>query len=201
MLLEELKEYKLLLGSKSPRRRELLRNAGFDFELINIDAEESYDKHLRPRKVAEFLSKKKALAYGQELGEKEILITSDTIVVYKGKILGKPKDSIKAKQMLSELSGKSHKVITGFCLRSKDRIKVYSAISKVTFSDLSVEEIDYYVDSYKPMDKAGAYGIQEWIGHIGVEKIEGSYYNVMGLPIQKLYRKLEKFISLNDLKV
>jgi septum formation protein len=154
MLLETIKEYKLLLGSKSPRRKELLRNAGFDFVVINIDTEESYDTRLKPKKVAEFLSKKKALAYGQELEKNEILITSDTIVVYKGNILGKPNDSIEAKQMLAELSAKSHKVITGFCLRSKDRIKVYSAVSKVTFSDLSVEEIDYYVDSYKPMDKA-----------------------------------------------
>ncbi len=195
MLLEIIKEYKLLLGSKSPRRKELLENAGFDFEVVDIDVAETFDPAMKPKKVAAFLSKKKALGYRQVLEENEILITSDTIVVYKGEILGKPKDKTDAKIMLSQLSGKKHKVITAFCLRSRDKVKVYKSTTTVLFDVLSDSEIEYYLDYFKPLDKAGAYGIQEWIGHIGVEKIEGSYFNVMGLPIQKLYRKLEEFIA------
>jgi septum formation protein len=184
------KHIRLLLGSKSPRRRELLKNANIDFEIVDIKSDESYDPAMPVKDVAAFLSRKKSLAYLHSLNTNEILLTADTIVVCDQKILGKPENIGEAKKMLSLLSGRAHQVITGFCLRSPQKTEVFSAISKVYFKILEKKEIEYYIRHFKPFDKAGAYGIQEWIGHIAVEKIEGSFYNVMGLPVAMVYDKL-----------
>ena len=182
----------LILSSNSPRRKELLAGLDIPFEVRVIeDIDESYPDSLPTGEIAEYIAQKKAAAY--EVGNDEVLITADTIVVRDDQILGKPADAEEAKQMLHSLSGKTHHVITGVCLKSCDKQRHFSVISEVTFKTLAEEEINYYVETYKPFDKAGAYGIQEWIGYIGVTGLSGSYFNVMGLPVQRIYEELKKF--------
>ena len=182
----------LILSSNSPRRKELLAGLDIPFEVRVIeDIDESYPDSLPTGEIAEYIAQKKAAAY--DVGNDEVLITADTIVVLDDQILGKPADAEEAKQMLRSLSGKTHHVITGVCLKSRDQQHHFSVISEVTFKTLAEEEISYYVETYKPFDKAGAYGIQEWIGYIGVTGLSGSYFNVMGLPVQRIYEELKKF--------
>ncbi len=183
--------YKLLLGSNSPRRKELLKKMDLKFKTVNLTADESYPDILPPTEIPEYLALKKSLVY-EKLKKDELLITADTIVVFEGIVLGKPKNKTQAKEMLKALSGKKHEVITGVCLRSKKDILTFSDISEVYFKKLSTKEIKYYIDHYKPFDKAGAYGIQEWIGLIGIKKIKGSFYNIMGLPTAKLANYLKE---------
>ncbi len=192
----------IILASKSPRRRELMSMTGIEFSIAEtIDVDESYDdSDLGRYNVPEFLSLKKAKAYQPTLTSGQILITADTVVVLGDRILGKPHDDVDAKKMLADLSGKTHKVITGITLSDTECTHTFSATTDVKFSELSEAEICYYVDHFHPLDKAGAYGIQEYIGAIGVERIEGSFYNVMGLPVHRLYRELVAFVSRQLLK-
>lgn len=185
---------KILLASKSPRRREILEMLRIPFTVVTVEGEdESYPKDLESEEVAEYISNKKADAFKHELRDDELLVTADTVVILENKILGKPRDIADAKKMLHNLSGKTHKVATGVTVASNKKRESFTSISEVTFAHLSDEEINYYVDCFRPLDKAGAYGIQEWIGAVAVAKINGSFYNVMGLPVQKLYDTLKKF--------
>ena len=185
--------YKVILASNSPRRKELLGGLGIDFEVRTLsDIDESYPNALRGEDIPMFISGKKAEAYKQGMADDEMIITADTIVYDNGQVLGKPKNRGEAVQMLKGLSGHAHEVITGVSIVTKKKTVQFASTSKVTFAALTDEEIAYYVDTYKPYDKAGAYGIQEWIGYVAVTRIEGSYFNVMGLPIQKLYSELKK---------
>lgn len=186
---------KIILASNSPRRRELLSGLGFEYEVRTMKGlDESYPEGLRMDEIPQYISQKKAAAYTLE--RDELLVTADTIVWLNGEVLGKPADEAEARQMLRKLSGKTHQVITGvtltFSTNNEIRQHSFSSVSQVTFAQLSDAEIDYYVNSYHPLDKAGAYGIQEWIGYIGVTAIEGSYFNVMGLPVQRLYTEMKK---------
>jgi len=196
MLSDLLKDKIIVLGSASPRRKTLLRAIINDFEIKVSDLEEEYPKNLKEKEISEFLAIQKSDFLSIKIKKNEILITADTIVIKGGQILNKPKNKIQAKEMLVFLSGSSHKVITSVCLRDQQKKLVFSSITKVFFKPLSDAEINYYVEEYKPLDKAGSYGIQEWIGLIGITKIEGSYFNVVGLPIEKLYQKLIQFASL-----
>ena len=195
LLQDRLKNHRLILASASPRRRELLADCDLDFVLAEkFECEECYPADLEAEKVAEYLSQLKSNAYPHALGECDILLTADTVVILGDKILGKPHSAEEAREMIASLSGATHKVITGVTLRTAERTISFSAESLVSFRVLDSEEIDYYVEKYRPMDKAGAYGIQEWIGYIGIEGIEGSFYNVMGLPVQRLYTILKDII-------
>ena len=195
LLQDRLKEYRLILASASPRRRELLAACDLDFTLAErFECEECYPADLAAEKVAEYLSQLKSNAYPHTLKEGEILLTADTVVILGDKILGKPHSEAEAREMISTLSGATHKVVTGVTLRTSERAISFSAESLVSFRELDTEEVSYYVEKYHPMDKAGAYGIQEWIGYIGIEGIEGSFYNVMGLPTQRLYQALKELI-------
>jgi len=185
---------RLILASKSPRRQELLGGLDVDFEVKTKDTDESFDESTPLFKVAEIIAEKKALAFKDELQLDEVLITSDTVVIVGDEILGKPKTKIQAFDMLSKLSGKSHFVVTGVCLMSSEKKVLFSDTTKVFFKVLTCDEMNYYIKNYEPFDKAGSYGIQEWIGYIGIDKIEGSYFNVMGLPVDKLYGKLFKMV-------
>lgn len=192
-MLKNLEQYKIILCSNSPRRRELLSGLGLNFEVRVIDGiDESYNNNNSCEEIAEEISVKKANAYLKTIGDNELIITADTIVYNNGEVLGKPHTREEAIDMLSAISGKTHKVVTGVCIASKNKKKIFSVSTNVKFSSLEMEEILFYIDNYSPYDKAGAYGIQEWIGYIGVEGIEGSYFNVMGLPIQRLYSELKK---------
>lgn len=194
MMLENIKKYNVVLASKSPRRQELLKGVGLEFSVLTKDVDESYSSGMSVFDVAPFLSYKKAKAFDEsELPENYMVITADTVVIVGDKILGKPKDYDDACNMLRQISGKKHSVVTGVTVRTKEKVMTLSATSKVSFEVLDEEEIRYYVDTYKPFDKAGSYGIQEWIGYIGVNSVEGSYFNVMGLPTQKLYKMLKTF--------
>ena len=196
LLQDRLKNYRLILASASPRRRELLAACDIDFVLAEkFECEECYPADLPTEKVAEYLSQLKSNAYPHALGERDILLTADTVVILGDKILGKPHSAEEAREMIASLSGATHKVITGVTLRTAERTISFSAESLVSFRVLDSEEIDYYVERYRPMDKAGAYGIQEWIGYIGIEGIEGSFYNVMGLPVQRLYVELGRLLE------
>lgn len=198
MLLHELlKEggYKLILASQSPRRRQLMSDCGLEFSAASIDVDEVFPDDLPSKEAAEYLSSLKSSGYSSELSSKEILITADTVVLIDDKILGKPDGEGNSRKMLRELSGCEHLVITGVTLRSSSFSKSFSTTTRVKFAELTDEQIDYYIDRYKPYDKAGSYGIQEWIGYIGIESIDGSFYNVMGLPIQRLYKELSLFIQ------
>lgn len=193
-MLQNLSAYTILLASNSPRRKELLSGLDLNYTIKTLpDIDESYPEYLQGKEIPEFLAKKKADAYLSQIDEKTLVITADTIVWLNNTVYGKPETVSEAKEMLRTLSGKTHEVITGVCLSAQQKQHIFSASSYVTFAVLTEEEIDYYVDRYKPMDKAGAYGVQEWIGYIGVENITGSYYNVMGLPIQRLYNELKKW--------
>lgn len=188
--------YNIILASSSPRRISLMRDTGFKFEIRNISVDEEYPLDLKATDVAIYLACKKS-DYFKEVSNDELIITADTTVCLDGEIIGKPKDREDAVNILKKLSGNKHSVITGVCLKMKDKVISFSECTYVYFKDLNDEEINYYVDNFKPYDKAGAYGIQEWIGYIGVEKIEGSFFNVMGLPIHRLYNEINtinKFI-------
>ena len=196
LLHQQLSQYHLILASASPRRISLLKELNLTFDCISLDVEEVFPSDLEDHEVARFLARLKAEAFPiEKLTPKSILITADTIVCLNDEVIGKPDDREHAIEMLQKLSGQMHKVITGVCLRSHDKESIFSNETDVYFSKLTDEEIIYYDDQFKPFDKAGAYGIQEWIGYIGIEKIEGSYFNVMGLPVQQLYVELKKFIS------
>lgn len=194
MLSELLQNKQIILASKSPRRKELLAGLDIDFETRIKDVDESYAEDLAVDEVAGFLANKKAKAFEPTLKKDEIIITSDTVVICNGEILEKPKSKIQAFDMLSKLSGQSHQVMTGVCLMSTEKTELFSETTKVWFKSLSCEEMNYYIKKYEPFDKAGSYGIQEWIGYIGIDKIEGTYFNVMGLPVNQLYKKLKNFV-------
>ena len=182
---------KIILASNSPRRQELLSGLGLDYEVRTLQGlDESYPEGLSMEEIPQYISRKKAAAY--TLGADELLITADTIVYLDGEVLGKPADEAEAKEMLQKLSGKTHQVVTGVTLTWSNQQHSFASVSQVTFAQLTEAEIDYYVTHYRPFDKAGAYGIQEWIGYIGVTSIEGSYFNVMGLPVQRLYSEMKK---------
>lgn len=192
-MLGNLDKYQIILASNSPRRKELMSGLGVDYVVRTLpDVDESYPADLAGAAIPEYISRKKADAYRSIMQPGELLITADTIVWLDGKVLGKPEGREGAVEMLRSLSGKSHQVFTGVCLTTTEWQKNFTAASDVEFDVLSEEEIRYYVDKYQPMDKAGAYGVQEWIGYIGVKSISGSFYNIMGLPIQKLYGELKK---------
>ena len=187
-------KHKILLASKSPRRREILSLLKIPFTVVTIDGiDESYPEDLNPEQVSEYISSKKAEAFLKKIQNDELIITADTVVICDGKILGKPKGEKNAMEMLRFLSGKTHKVTTGVTVATKDKFVSFSSETMVTFANLSDEEIKYYIDTYHPYDKAGAYGIQEWIGAVAVAKIDGSFYNVMGLPVHRLYQVLKQF--------
>lgn len=187
-------DYKVLLASNSPRREELLRGIDIDFEIkVLPDIDESYPTNLPNEEVAEYVALKKANSYTNRLKEDELMITADTVVLLDNKIYGKPTNKEEAKEMLQNLSGKTHRVISGVCLTSTAKQTSFSVASDVEFSTLTNQEIEYYINRYAPFDKAGSYGVQEWIGYIGVKHIRGSYFNIMGLPIQRLYRELLSF--------
>ena len=190
----DLSQYKIILASNSPRRKELLSGLDINYEIKTLpDIDESYPDYLKDDEVATYISKEKANAYLDLLEDDSLLITADTIVLLDGKVYGKPIDEADAKHMLGDLSGKTHLVLTGVCITTKTKQKIFTVSSEVRFAKLDEDEIDYYVAKYKPLDKAGAYGVQEWIGYIAVEYISGSYYNIMGLPIQRLYQELKNF--------
>lgn len=186
--------YQIILASNSPRRKELLGGLGIPFKVRVLDGiDESYPQDLPTKDIAGYISQKKAAAYRQSIAADELIITADTIVILGEKVMGKPKDAGEAVEMLHELSGKTHQVITGVCLTTREKQVCFSVETDVTFKTLSDSEITYYIDHYHPFDKAGAYGIQEWIGHVGVTGMNGSYFNVMGLPVQRIYEALKDF--------
>lgn len=197
ILNEKLKKYKIILASGSPRRKEIFQILGFDFEVKTKETKEEYPADLPKEKVSEFLAELKAKAFENEVlsDENLIVITSDTTVVIDGEILGKPSGREGAIQMLKKLSGKKHTVYSGVCIKNKRKTVTFTAFTDVWFRPLSDEEIVFYVDNYKPFDKAGAYAVQEWIGAAAISRIEGSYYNVMGLPSKMVFTELEKFLS------
>lgn len=195
LLQDRLKKYRLILASASPRRRELLAACDIDFTLAEkFECDERYPADLEADKVAEYLSQLKSNAYPHTLEEGDILLTADTVVIAGGEILGKPKNNADAERMLKKLSGATHKVVTGVTLRTSSRTISFSAESLVTFRALENEEIEYYIEKYRPLDKAGAYGIQEWIGYTAIEGLQGSFYNVMGLPVQKVCIALKELV-------
>lgn len=192
-MLDNLKKYKVILASNSPRRKELLAGLGVDYEVRTLpDVDESYPETLQGADIPLYIAKEKADAYVAMMQPGELMITADTIVWLDGQVLGKPVDHEDALRMLRTMSGRSHEVFTGVCITTTEWQRSFTAQTEVRFATLSEDEITYYVDKFQPMDKAGAYGVQEWIGFIGVENISGSYYNIMGLPVQKLYRELLK---------
>lgn len=193
-MLNNLEKYRIVLGSNSPRRKELLAGLDLQFEVETIPGiDESYPDTLTSEAIPLYIARKKAEAYLDKISDNELLITADTIVATYDRILGKPANREEAIEMLRYLSDHVHEVITGVCLTTKDKTVSFSVASAVCFGRLEEEDIIYYVDKYRPFDKAGSYGIQEWIGYIGVEAINGSFYNVMGLPVQRLYQELKKF--------
>jgi len=193
MLREKLKNYHIILASGSPRRQQFFKDMDLDFEIRLKEVEEIFPPELKAEAITDFLAILKAEVFEGELKSNDILVTSDTIVWHNGKALGKPKDYDDAFRILQSLSGTTHEVITSVCFKTIDNTDVFHEVTYVTFNDLSDEAIRYYLDNYKPYDKAGAYGIQEWIGFIGVAKVDGSYANVMGLPVDKVYAYLSKF--------
>ena len=191
-MLDNLKEYHIILASNSPRRRELLAGLGLDFEVRTLPGiDESYPDSLEGSHIPLYIARKKAEAYRTYLHKDELMITADTIVWLDRRVLGKPRAEAEAVQMLRDMSGRTHEVYTGVCLTTSARQRSFTVGTRVRFAQLSDEEIQYYVSHFHPLDKAGAYGVQEWIGYVGVEYIEGSYYNVMGLPMQRLYQELK----------
>ena len=185
--------YQIILGSNSPRRQELLKSLGFTFLNKPINADESFPADLQAEEICLYLAEKKADAYAEDLQDDEILITADTIVWCEGKVFNKPANFVEGKKMLESLSGKMHEVFTGVCLKSGNKQTTFYDVSKVYFKKLKPEEIEYYLTNYSPYDKAGGYGVQDWLGYIGIDKIEGSFYNVMGLPLKDLFEELIKF--------
>ncbi len=195
VMFENLKNYHIILASNSPRRRELLGGLGIPFEVkVLPDIEESYPADLSVSQIAEYIAREKALAYRDLMADNDLIITADTVVIVGDEVMGKPVDASDARRMLKKLSGVTHQVTTGVCLTTKTRQHHFSVTTDVTFKSLTDEEINHYIEVYKPFDKAGAYGIQEWIGYIGVTSLNGSYFNVMGLPVQRIYNELATFI-------
>lgn len=194
MLRDKLKNYTIILASGSPRRQQFLKELDIDFEIRLKEVEEIYPDNLTGVAITDYLAELKASALTETLSDNEILITSDTIVWHENIALGKPKDYEDAFAMLQSLSGKTHEVITSVCINNKNKSDVLNEVTKVTFNKLTDEEIKYYLNNYKPYDKAGAYGIQEWIGLVAIAKIEGSYVNVVGMPVDKVYQHLIKFV-------
>jgi septum formation protein len=192
MLEKLLKKYQIILASGSPRRQQFFRDLNIPFKVELFDIKELYPNHLQKEEIPEYLAKLKAAPFQDKLSENEIVITSDTIVWLDNQALGKPENEQMAFEMLQKLSGRKHEVITAICIKTNSFEKTATDSTSVSFSELTSDEIEYYVQRYEPYDKAGSYGIQEWIGYIGVEKIEGSYFNVMGLPVHILYRMLKK---------
>jgi len=199
MLGEELKDHKLFLASKSPRRKHLLSGLDLDFEFIDIDVEEIWPEHLELFEIPEYLACLKSQEAVWSIKDNEIVITADTAVFLDDAILNKPKDEVEAAEMLAKLSGKKHTVITGVCIASTNRTISFSDQTNVYFDNISDEQIDYYIKNYKPFDKAGSYGVQDWLGYVAIKKLEGSYYNVMGLPVSRLYRTLIDFLKIDSI--
>jgi len=193
-MFENLIKYNIVLASNSPRRKELLGGLDIPFEVRIIpDIDERYPENLHASEIPEYIAREKAAAYRPSMNDDDLIITADTVVILGDEVMGKPADKADACRMLRELSGVTHKVITGVCLMTKDKERSFAVTTDVSFACLSDEEISYYVDKYKPYDKAGAYGIQEWIGHIAVTALNGSYFNVMGFPVQRVYSELKNF--------
>lgn len=192
MLKKQLKNYNIILASGSPRRQQFLKDLNLDFTIHIKEIDEVYPPHLKGKEITDFLAELKSSAFN-DLNKNDILITSDTIVWLDNKAIGKPKDKKDAISIFKELSGKKHQVFTSICLKTTLEIKIINDTTDVYFKDLNDDEINYYLDNFHPYDKAGGYGIQDWIGLVGVEKIDGSYFNVMGLPVHKLYAELLKF--------
>lgn len=187
-------EYKIVLASNSPRRRELLAGLGIDFEVKTLQGvSEDFPRDIPVNEVPVYIAIEKSEPYKAVLKPDELVLTADTVVIVDGEVLGKPRDTGNARQMLRKLSGKTHQVVTGVCFTTINRQHAFSVMTDVTFKELSDREIDYYIEKYNPLDKAGAYGIQEWIGYIGVADIKGSYFNVMGLPVQRIWDELRLF--------
>ncbi|KGF38472.1 MAG: Maf-like protein [Prevotella bivia] len=190
----------IVLASNSPRRRELLAGLGIEFEVrVLPDIDESYPADLPVMQIAEYIAHEKASAYLLTMKDNDLVITADTVVIIGNEVLGKPKDEEDAKRMLRLISGKTHQVVTGVCLTTTKQQRHFSVSTDVTFKNLPENEINYYITKYKPFDKAGAYGIQEWIGYVGVTSLNGSYFNVMGLPVQKLWEELKKYFIHDDM--
>ena len=194
MISEQLKKFTIMLGSASPRRKELLSDIGLKFSTQTTDKQEDYPTNLKEHEIAEFLAKQKTKFLSENLSKTDLLITADTIVSFKGELLNKPKNKEEAFSTLSKLSGNTHKVITGVCIKSHQKEISFSTITLVTFNTLTKKEINFYINNLNPFDKAGAYGIQDWIGKIGIKNIKGSYSNVVGLPTTEVYQQLKLFI-------
>jgi septum formation protein len=190
MLKEKLKNYKIILASGSPRRQQFFKDLDFDFEIRLKEVDEVYPDHLKGKEITDYLAQLKSEAFTDDMQPNEIIVTSDTIVWLDNKALGKPKDKDEAVQMLQSMAGKTHEVITSVCFKQLDKTDILNTVTKVTFNPISTEEIKYYIDHYQPFDKAGAYGIQEWIGLMAIQKIEGSYTNVVGLPTDLVFNYL-----------
>lgn len=190
MLANKLANYNIILASSSPRRQQFFKDLNIDFEIRLKEVEETYPKELKGKEITDFLANLKSIPFNNELTDNDLLITSDTIVWFNNKALGKPKNQKEAFNMLKEMSGNTHQVITSVSIKNKKFQKIINDTTTVEFDELLNEEINYYINTYQPFDKAGGYGIQEWIGKIGIKKIEGSYFNVMGLPVHKLYKAL-----------
>ena len=196
-----MKNYRIVLASNSPRRKELLSGLGIDFEVRVLDGiDESYPSSLAAAETAEYIARKKAAAYQKTMAADELIITADTVVIVDNEVLGKPADAAEAREMLQKLSNRTHQVVTGVCLTTQEQAVHFSVVTDVTFKKLTDSETAYYISNYKPFDKAGAYGIQEWIGYIGCTGLHGSYYNVMGLPVQRIYTELQKLTRLHSLQ-
>ena len=193
MLNQQLQQYNIILGSASPRRKDLLSDIGIKFTIKTTNKEEDFPEELKEQEIAEFLAKQKSYFLSKYLKNNYLLITADTIVSFKGELLNKPKNKEEAFNTLSKLSGNTHKVITGVCIKNLGKEIIFSETTMVTFNNLTDKEINYYINNHNPFDKAGAYGIQDWIGKIGIQKIEGSYSNVVGLPTSELYEQLKSF--------
>lgn len=188
------KDYHIILASNSPRRKELLHGLDIAFNVrVQPDIVETYPESIAPADVAGYISREKANAYKDTITEHELIITADTVVIVSNEILGKPANDDEAKEMLRKISGRKHQVVTGVCLTTTEKQHCFSVSTDVTFKNLTEKEIEYYVETYSPLDKAGAYGIQEWIGYVGVTALEGSYFNVMGLPVQRIWEELNNF--------
>lgn len=192
-MINSIKNKQLILASKSPRRNELMKGLGLAFTVKIKEVKEDFPKELEIKKVAAYLAEKKALAFQQELGNYDLVITADTVVIIHGKILNKPKDEVEALQMLRQLSGNVHQVITGVCMMDKNKRVTFDDLTEVHFKNLEHGELINYIEKYKPFDKAGAYGVQEWIGYVAVYKMVGSFYNVMGLPVHRIYEELKNW--------
>jgi septum formation protein len=195
MIIEELNKFRIILASRSPRRQELLRALGLNFEVVFRDWRENYPSHLKGENIAVYVATEKAKTFRSGIKQNEIIITADTIVWCNNKVLDKPVNKDDAIRILREISGNTHEVITGICLLSVEKQTSFFSSTKVTFEEISEEEIEFYINNFSPYDKAGAYGIQEWIGLAACSHIEGSYFNVMGLPVEQVYHELQKFIK------